>query len=50
MESLEDLYFTIRASPQALGSFLWYREDIIIEAFQAAAFHEKHHLGELPTA
>lgn len=35
MASPEDLYSTIRASPKALGSFLSFREAILIEVLQA---------------
>lgn len=35
MASPEDLYSTIRASPNALGSFLGFRETIIIEVLRA---------------
>lgn len=33
--SPEDLYSTIRASPNAFGSFLWFREPILIQVLQA---------------
>lgn len=35
MGSTEDLYSTIRASPIAFGSFLAFREDVLIVVLQA---------------
>lgn len=35
MASPEDLYSTIRASPKAFNSFLWFREEILITVLQA---------------
>lgn len=35
MSSPEEVYSTIRASPQALGSFLCFREGILIQVLQA---------------
>lgn len=34
MASPEDVYSAIRASPQALGGFLCFREDILIQVLQ----------------